>query len=418
MDLFRVPDFLKKFYERGISEHQVKEWLEKYKHDREEVGALTSDKAADELKKNTTPYASYFSQIKLPNNAPLALDAAAIKLIDKTLTDVSLADSAIDDFQARIKAANAISKNDSEHEFSAENYCEVLETLKLDLERSIKAQHDKERQELEALFSTPGFITNTQELKSNVERTHIKDEMLKALDNAQKEQIKKFDDSLKPEIDKLKEKKMQEDALLSFLAYIADKKANTDFLRKLMQNNNAALDNSAGYAISGNTISLLGIKAEDIKQFTSISGKTIQLTGDPGFSINTNRFGFAVTKADQLAVALGIRAVLVARGVTEPTITTSISHTNEESALKLAKDAFESALEAGFLEKDITVNVNGKPKNANEVGANTSITALTKDYHDVRGNAKLKEKILAIKATPMTIAPVGSTQPTPTSYKK
>ena len=207
--------------------------------------------------------------------------------------------------------------------------------------------------------------------------------------------------------------------MIEFLAYIANNKSNTSYLKSLAKPNNQALNNTLGYEASSNGISLLGIKAEDIKTFKSASGKTIVASGDKSFSIQTNRFGFSITKADSLAIAMGIRAVLAEQGIApaDMTITITITHSNEETALRIAKEAFEADLEAGFEVKNITMMVNGKAKKAEELGVDASIRPYSENYSDARGNAKLKEKILSIKAT-NTIATPAVKQPAPTSYSR
>lgn len=418
MNLFEIPEFLKRIYEKTINEQQVQEWLEKYQHDRENVDALTIDADAEKLRKNNSPYVAFFSKIKQSDGTVLNLNKSAIQLINATLANVSVADPVINDFQAQIKAANDLAKKDVNHEYTAENFKVLLETIKKPLDSAILAQHQKEIDALEALFITTGFKNNTAGM-SDKERLYIKDEMIKELKNTQAEQIKKFKEAADAEIKKLADKKIQEDALIEFLAYIANNKSNTSYLQSLAKPNKQALNNTLGYEASSNGISLLGIKADDIKTFKSASGKTIVATGGGAFSIQTNRFGLSITKADSLAIAMGIRAVLAEKGIApaDMTITITITHSNEESALRIAKEAFEADLEAGFSVGNITMMVNGKAKKADELGVNTSIKSYTENYSDARGNAKLKEKILSIKATNNTAAPA-IPHPAPTSYSR
>lgn len=399
----KIRGVVRRLHEKKIDEELIERIKEQYKNGHSTVEPLKFTEPLASLKPVRFPFDNYFSDITmLDKTTKLKLNPRAVSLIDKTINDITISKEAIAEFQLGIEAANETIKADSNHEFGYENYKTVVDSLKSDLENKIASQHQKELKAMEQLLNGREFKLHLTSFNDR-EQEHIKNSIIEKLKSTQKEQLEKFNKNAQQELDSLNQKKLADEARLEFLACIANCNSdNAEALEKLYKRHqaqqNPSLNNSIGFDITDKGCKLVGIKASEITTFETISGKTVQCI-DGEYSIQSKMFGFAISKADSYQIALAIRATLCERGIApdKQTITTRVSHPNKEDAMRLAKNAFEAALEAGFDKDNITLYVNNEVKKASDLGVDTATPKLDKNISDAKGNAELKQKIQVVK---------------------
>lgn len=406
---------IRRLREKNINQELIESLLYKYKDGHDIVDPLKCGQAVEALKPVPYPYDSYLNGITLLDNATkLKLNVNAVKMIDNAINGVTFSKDAINEFTMGIDGANEVIKKDTKHHFGYENYDTLLSSLKEDIDLKIKKQHDAELKAITDLFDKTEFKFHLSNFDDR-EKENIKTKILEKLKSSHKEKIDNFNKKTTEEFDLLNKKRIADDARLAFLACIAEcNNKNTATLENLIKNHqdehNKLLDNTLGYERSNKGMKLLGIKASEITTFTSISGKTVTCQNGV-YSIESSSFGFAISKADSYQIALAIRATLCERGIAPDNqkITTRISHVDKESAMRIAKEAGEAALEAGFRKENIILYVNNELKKLDELGVDASIQPFNKSYSDDSGNVELKNRIQAIKQIKLKQAPIVAT---------
>ena len=185
-------------------------------------------------------------------------------------------------------------------------------------------------------------FTGQDELKeTEAKLATAKTRLKKATDDGDDAQIKKSNDEIKK--------------------YEAELKALHEKIAQGAQRTAAAMQSKD----AGSVGHYLGLAGWD-PGLLSLSGQSINVTANGqglGFALDFPRPifspGFYTNSAHNTKADLVCLAELVRASGSE-TIITSVTCKNDERALKLAQEAYEAALEVGFPDDKITINVNGK----------------------------------------------------------
>lgn len=375
------------------------------------------DEAINAVKRSNHLVGDYFNKVTLPNQNDITLTASDKNLINLTMkaaSDKTKIEEMIENFEQEVKAANIVVKDrNSSNRFAAENYRDLLFNHHAVIETELKKQHKEELTNLNAL----GNNTQFQLGLPATDRTALVKQMAETLQAKHKEELDKFNKKLSEELTRLMNIKTADISRLALLGILAKSAENEKMLQEAQRKSGKSLPVAKGVTFTASTTnaSLFGIDPTKIEQFKTLSDKTVTQQG-ANFSVKSNRFGSKLTKADLLVCALGVKAVLDARQPPIPqekqTLKADVTHSNPEMAKKLGKKAFEAALEAGFLEANITVTINGGEKvSAQQLGV-IGVGAMTATYQDVEGNHEFKEAVKQLRQ-PKTSSPAGTTVSAP-----
>lgn len=299
---------------------------------------------------------------------------------------------------------------DSKLEFNPQFVLKMLHELKSNAQKAIQAQQTKEIEDLNALFNPPAASTPattpsfTENLKTSLGITDdsevkaIQTEMVAALKASHEKELAAFNKGLDEPLKKMHTALQKERDRVFFLATLAahspemQKKIRLLYDARKKKENKTAPGITIQAGIPHPRALFKNIDVTDLKTIQTATGRKLELQADGSYSMDlpnrlfNSRYYHSShdnLKADFLTMAAAIHC-------NNDSITFSVEHSSPEHALKLGRAAYAACRETGYDPKKITIEVNGKAVNVNELFKNSS-SALRAVNTKAATNAKARE---------------------------
>lgn len=231
----------------------------------------------------------------------------------------------------------------------------------------MQEQQTQEKDNLTQKFDDPAFKEDMKTALgcSDSELVKIKGEMLKTLENSQKEELQKFEKSVNDEINKLHKTAADEMERIHYLGdrYLRGGKMREEIDRLAAENNkNANKPVSMSIGANGRVglAILKGIDPKKLENIETISGNKVIKGANDSLTVELNRL-FQTDNSiyeELTSLAQSIRA----QGHTAITLNVNLEGKDPKRAESIARKAYESAIMAGFDPKKITIQINGENK--------------------------------------------------------
>lgn len=280
---------------------------------------------------------------------------------------------------------------DTNSEFYAGNMVSFLHKSVSNAKKAISTQHAAEKTALEALFKTPTFDNDLNTALggalSTAELSNVKKDMLASLQESQKNDLTEFNKGTDKPLTQMHTAAKLERNRVNELARLSEQSENMkkEIERAYQQNRQKGTANlTIGQQKNGRAASLKGVKITDLRFIESITGLIItpSKTGTDKNGKDTYSFSMQLPhrylradyylsshnkiKADMLSMVGAVKAAGYSA------VTLRLDHPDSEHAMKLARAAYEAAIELGFDTKDITLIVNGEKTSADKAFGNSS----------------------------------------------
>ena len=305
--------------------------------------------------------------------------------------------------------------------------------IRNDAVKAIKDQHAKELTAFDASFAKDDFktaLTTSLGLGNPEQVTVVKDQMRQALVKSQVDALKVFEKGISDPIVQLHNVAQKERDRVTFLATMSanNKEMLMEIERLYLENKDKRIASgvsAAQVSLKGNRAIFKGIRVEDMKVISSITGRKITNNGNGSFQMDFPHHFFRPdyyssannnTKQDLMSLVGAVRAT------GSDTIILDIENPTEKHGLEVLRQAYEAALETGFTEKNITLNLNGKKMTPGELFADcrdrpriaAGKAAKTKEAWETlekHGTPKFEDMKAEVRRRPE--APVVPTHPVP-----
>ncbi len=290
--------------------------------------------------------------------------------------------------------------NDLKKKVPSEIRAEALIGLMTELQdeaiKAIETQHQKEKDKLEELFTDDAnlreALTGSLGLHKDADIDSVKANLMKDLEESQAAQLEEFKKSTTDSLTKLHQSAAAQNSELIFIANLhKNNKAMREEINKIAEEKKQQgllppQPTTATIGIKPKHMELTGVSLADIKVIKSLTGKDIKqdkpgvFTIEYNWSISPSEFLYNQSIyqnhiTDMTLMAAGVKAA----GYN--TVTFNIDGIQPESvAMERARQAYESAINAGFpkheipkSDKDgaepdhIVIMINGKPMRADEL---------------------------------------------------
>lgn len=319
----------------------------KFDKENQQRGLSCAD-AGSKFKKAPTYTRTLLDSVKLAGkDEKLKLQEDTEKSIANIFANTKNADAKISEFSTAINDLNnKIKLNNA----NPKELKDQLHTLKGKLYKAMKEIHEDEIKTLKALFKT------NDELKKQPDST--KDAIIDALKKSQQDQLKNFNKQVDAELRRMHTLTNQAEARILLCALMEKNGRNRDYSEQLFNAMVARNNRVAGGAqllddsLDSERFSEADFKELQTKGFTTKTGKTINISGEPGdkpgeiritgLSIKSGLFGGKLTSIDFLEIAL------LAKSMGWDTIKINVYHSDPEIAKELAAEAYIDCIRGGF----------------------------------------------------------------------
>ncbi len=323
----------------------------------------TSAKAFDDYLENRISSAQSFASIKALEG--IKLQDATKKRIDEALKCSQDTENAQDRFNDEMQAIVAFV---DKYAASPADVVHYLYAVKSDAEQAIRAQHDKEKKALEALFIDQAFLAQLKvDLGNNPDKRavdKVKDGMLNALVKSHTDELTAFNATInKPIQQTLETPNIQKTATL---ALWMENKETADEINQLVEQARKGKPHISAIG-SGERDKDSDITDEMLKNLKTIrtrSGRLLENNGEGTFSLNLphrilcnplyylgadNNLRNDIQSLPEAIQRLGYKKISM-----------NLRHPDKEYELKLAREAYAACRNVGFEEKDIKLNTGHK----------------------------------------------------------
>lgn len=305
------------------------------------------------------------------------------KLVGASLTDdgdIENAKIARDGINDALKPTDAFTKAQTEFEasvatfkrladkvpdtYKAQDLIGLMNEIKSDAVKAIKAQHTHEKEALLEKFKEPEFadaLYKTLKLTSPADVKAVQDNMIKDLESSQADKLQAFEKSTAESVNSLHKAAAAQMSELLFIANLY--KNNKDERQKIIdlasQRRKAANlpePQTAVISAKEDAMTISGITIASLKDMTSFTGKTIKQEKPGVFTLEMNNKWFLDfdpayyqdprqnPKADMLFMAKAVKA----SGFEKIIVRLDFDKDKPEVVSERAKQAYEAAIEAGF----------------------------------------------------------------------
>lgn len=312
------------------------------------LDAFTALKGSDD---KPSPFASaLIKKMKTPS-ANLTHVKDEIKkalILDPKTTDDKTA------FAKNIAAINAILSEGSSVQLQA--LAGYLQELKADAKNTMLAQHQAENSKVAALFDNTDFQTKAKASMGldDPGLEQFKSDTLDALKQSQDKALQTMETTINNEVNKLHQYNAGEALRIAYLATMW--KESTEMRRKMRamaaQNEQDKGPLVVDYDAETGVAKFKNLNIRDIGTIETITGTEIKITAgatkdQDSFSMVMPKYGFLYYRSNKIDMDLLSLATAV-RACGHEGIQMSVTHKDEELALRIARKQFEACVAAGF----------------------------------------------------------------------
>jgi len=368
---------------------------------------LTSADGFDQWQNSKIKGMSDFGSITLADGktitSKLGKNKAGTEVITTAIANATALEpnttTAKEKFNERIAAMNLQMKQEP-GKFNFVDYAEYLHKLKSKAKTAVDAQNKQDKDRVTKLFNQPDFTKNLKTalgLSDDAQLENVQKQMLEHLEKKQAESSTQFEEKLNTEITLFHEKEQNERDRIAYLANMDElSDAMKAEINRLGQLN--AKESAVSIQIGGANTSarFKGISVRDMQVIEDMTGEKIDHDkdekGNDRFSMKLPRKFFSPLYSTRIQ-DYHLRGIVNAvRACGYNKITIEINYhgrdtphdQDDEYAMELGRRAYEQCLKGGFDYKEtldpndkdkknklcnIIINVNGKPKTANELFA-------------------------------------------------